>query len=212
MVTKQLLKRELFGSLVKQDSKTGYFSATDLARIGSMWRLSHGKEMFNLKYFFENKNTKEFVKFLEEEENCVAKINSKGKGQDTWVHPYLFIKIALAISPELEVRTYKWLYDELLKYRNNSGDSFKKMCGALYINRSNKATFAEDMKILCCRIRKECGVNENMNDKEAWNKATEKQLELRDKIHEYIAQFSDIIQGENLYDIAIKKAKEEVNA
>lgn len=212
MVTKQIMKRTLWGGEIKQDSQNCYFSANDLVLLGNKWRAEHGLSTFNLQQYFQRKDVKDFITFLEGSENCKAIIASRGRNAISWVHPYLFIEIALAISPELKVQTYKWLYDELVKYRNASGDSFKKMCGAIQIRIANQKDLVSEIKSVCFRIRKECGVNENMNDKEAWNKATEKQLELRDKIHEYIALFSDIIQGENLYDIAIKKAKEEVNA
>lgn len=212
MESKVILQRELLGGIIRQDSKSCYFSANDLVEVGSAWRRANGMSNFSLASFLQQKGTKEFIQFLEQEEGCKAIIASRGRNGTTWVHPYLFIEIALALSPELKVKTYKWLYDELVKYRNNSGDSFKKMCGAIQIRIANQKDLVSEIKSVCFRIRKECGVNENMSDKEAWNKATEKQLELRDKIHEYIAQFSDIIQGENLYDIAIKKAKEEVNA
>jgi hypothetical protein len=45
-----------------------------------------------------------------------------------------------------------------------------------------------------------------------WQEANEKQLKLRDKIHEYIALLSDIIRNrENLLEVAFKRAKEEIN-
>lgn len=210
MKTTVLIKRELFGSEISQNSQNNFFSATDLALAGNKWRVNNSMPLFNLSSFLQTKDTKEFIRFLEEEENCKAVISTKGRKGATWVHPYLFIEIALAISPELKVKTYKWLYDELVKYRNASGDSFKKMSGAIQMKIANQGNLVSEIKTVCKRIRKECGVNEDMSDKEAWNKASEKQLTLRNKIHEYIAQFSDIIQGDNLYDIAIKKAKEEI--
>ena len=90
----------------------------------------------------------------------------------------------------------------MLKYRNQSGVSYKKMCGALYLTQSNKSVFANDMQELANKIKKECNVND-------WEPATEEQLQLRDWIHNNIALLSDILQDrENLYAVAIKKAKE----
>ena len=44
-----------------------------------------------------------------------------------------------------------------------------------------------------------------------WQNASEKQLRLRDKIHDNISLLSDIIRDrELLYETAIKKAKEEI--
>lgn len=201
METQVIMKRKLFGEEISQNNQNCFFSATDLVRAGNKWRIENGLPIFNLVTFMQNKETKEFVNFLKEQYGEV-KINSKGRNGVTWVHPYLFIEIALAISPKLKVEVYSWLYDSLIQYRNNSGDSYKKMCGALYITQKNKRNFQDDIKLLALRIKKECGVDD-------WQHATEEQLKLRDKIHENIALLSDIINDRNtLYSVAIKKAKE----
>lgn len=212
MQTEVELIRKFGNGEIRQKSKSAFLCATDLVKVANDFRREKGLSDFNERVWFQSKGTKEFIAELEAQTGEPAIIKGRGRCSATWVHPYLFIDLALAINPKFKVEVYGWLYDELLKYRNSSGDSFKKMCGAIQIRIDNQRKLVPELQSICRRIRKECGVNENMNDKEAWNKATEKQLELRDKIHEYIAQFSDIIQGENLYDIAIKKAKEEVNA
>lgn len=201
METKVTMKRELFGEEISQNNLNSFFSATDLVRAGNKWRVSNGLPIFNLATFFQTKEVKEFMNFLKQEYGEI-KINSRGKYGTTWVHPFLFIEIALAISPKLKVEVYSWLYDSLIKYRNNSGDSYKKMCGALYITQTNKRMFAEDIKRLANRIKNECGVTD-------WEHATEEQLKLRDKIHDNISLLSDIIKDrETLFSVAIKKAKE----
>ncbi|MBO6101277.1 MAG: KilA-N domain-containing protein [Spirochaetaceae bacterium] len=201
MKTTVLMKRELFGAEISQNNQNCFFSATDLVRAGNKWRITNNLPMFDLKTFFQLKSTKEFMEFLSAQYG-VIKINAKGKNQHTWVHPFLFIEIALAISPKLKIEVYSWLYDSLIKYRNESGDSYKRMCGALYITQSNKSLFADDMKVLANRIKLECNV-------EDWNRATQEQLELRNRIHNNIAILSDILKDrENLYNVAIKKAKQ----
>ena len=56
-----------------------------------------------------------------------------GRGQHLWVHPLLFIDMALWLNPKLKLEVYEWLFDKLLMYRNDSGDSFKRMCGAFLL-------------------------------------------------------------------------------
>lgn len=202
MTTTVLMKRELFGCEIAQNNQNNFFSATDLVAAGNKWRIRNDLPIFSLKSFLQTKEAKEFIGFLEDEFG-VVKINSKGKNQHTWVHPFLFIEIALAISPKLKIEVYSWLYDSLIKYRNSSGDSYKKMCGALYLTQSNKSTFANDIKELAKRIKAECNVDD-------WEHASEEQLQLRDRIHNNIALLSDILTDrENLYSVAIKKAKED---
>lgn len=200
MKTSVEMKRELWGGEISQNSQTGFFSATDLVRLGNKWRVENGLPFFNLNTYFTTKSTKEFCEILQASEGKI-KINAKGKGQHTWVHPYLFIDIALAINTELKITVYKWIYDELIKYRNKSGDSYKKMAGALYLSINNKSKFKETLIDFANKIKNECGV-------EDWQHATEQQLELRNKIHEYVSIFSDIIHDEkNLIEVSIEKAK-----
>ena len=72
----------------------------------------------------------------------------------------LFIDIALWISPQLKLSVYEWLFDLLVEYRNDSCESYKYMCGALYTNCTNKATFHKYIINIGYEIKKACGVND----------------------------------------------------
>lgn len=199
MKTEVIMKRQLFGNEISQKSKSEFFSATDLIKAGNKWRVANGLDMFSLRNWLQNKKTKEFITFLEDEYGNV-KINSKGKNDHTWVHPFLFIKIALSINPKLEIKVYKWLYDCLLKYRNDSGDSYKKMTGSIYLNMTNKSEFREVVSRCAKKIKDSLGVID-------WNKATEEQLLKRNKIHENMSLVCDIINDiDKALDISITKA------
>ncbi len=201
MITEVVMKREIFGREISQKSKSEFFSATDLVRAGNIWRIGQGLEPFNMKMWLQSKRSKEFVAELEKEFGKV-KISGRGRGHHTWVHPFLFIDMALAISPKLKIEVYKWLYDSLLKYRNNSGDSFKKMSGALYLNAKNKSLYVADIKNYSNQIKKACKI------KTGWENATEKQLETRNRIHENISLLCDLIPNNDAVRIGIKKALE----
>ena len=203
MKTEVIMKRELFGKEISQKSKSEFFSATDLVLAGNQWRILHGMEFFKLTTWLAARSTKEFISELEKEYGNVI-IRSKGKNQHTWVHPFLMIDLALSINPKLKIEVYQWLYDSLLKYRNNSGDSFKKMSGALYNNASNKAFFPKEIKEYSREIRKACKVQD-------WQSATEKQLVLRDRIHENISLLCDLLPNDDAVRIGIKKALEGSN-
>jgi hypothetical protein len=202
MITEVIMKRQLFGSEVCQQSQSGFLSVTDLIKIGNNYRLANGLPMFNFNIWLQTKGTKEFVNQLEKQFGKI-KINSKGKNSHTWVHPYLFLDVALAINPEFKVTVYEWIYDSLLKYRNDSGDSYKKMCGSLYENCSNKSTFHRGVTKTAQLIQKSCGVND-------WQNASEDQLKLRDKIHENISLLCDVLRDNNeAIHLGIKKALEK---
>jgi hypothetical protein len=200
MKTEVIMKRELFGVEISQKSKSEFLSATDLVKAGNKWRRANNLTDFNLSQWLSKETTKEFINELTfKYGKCLIK--GRGRVANTWVHPFLFIDIALAISPKLKIETYEWLYDYLLHYRNTSGDSFKKMSGALYHNCSNKREFQEIIKDTSRKIKKAC----NINDWEDWQKASQNTLEKRDKIHENIALLCDILPLEEAVRIGILK-------
>jgi hypothetical protein len=204
METAVIMKRRLFDSEISQNSKTGFFSATDLMRAGNRWRINNSLQILDMNDWFNRESSKEFIKSLEVEFG-VVKISGRGRGVHTWIHPYLFIDMALALSPTLKIKVYSWIYDALIQYRNDSGDSYKKMAGALWLSQSNKSAFTKDICDIANRIREFCGVAD-------WQEASERQLRLRDKIHEYIALLSDIVrERNNLLDVSFERAKREID-
>ncbi|MHA1840448.1 MAG: KilA-N domain-containing protein [Candidatus Heimdallarchaeota archaeon] len=201
MKTEVIMKRELFGLPISQKSKSDFFSATDLEKAGNKYRSINGLPQFKLQEYFRKPSTIEFVDELEKKFKIVKKA-TRGRYANTWVHPFLFIDIALDISPKLKLETYSWIYDNLIKYRNESGDSYKKMCGALYNSCSNKLYFRELIKDTATLIMVECGVNN-------WQEASEKQLKLRDRIQNNISLLTDVLKNhKKAISYGIMKAKE----
>ncbi len=204
MKTEVIMKRELFGCEISQKSKSEFFSATDLVKAGNRWRAINGLSSFDVTVFFKRKDVKEFIGTLEEKYGTV-KISGRGRGKHTWVHPLLFIDIALAISPKLKIEVYEWLFDHLIKNRNDSGDSFKKMAGELYGNSRKKSIFPREIQKVGMLIKKACSVTD-------WQKATEYQLKKRDTLHESIALLASVLKdNEQAVRIAIDKNKENQN-
>jgi hypothetical protein len=204
MKTAVVMKRELFGREISQNSKNSFFSATDLIRAGNAWRIANYLSPIDLTAWLRKQSTKDFIEELERQ-FPVVKISARGRGQHTWLHPYLFIDLALDINPKLKVQVYSWLYDSLIQYRNSSGDSYKKMCSTLgrWIPRYQ---CPEAFQAVADIIRINCGVSN-------WQTATQEQLQLRDKIHEYVILLSDVLRDTtNLVEVAIEKAKKELES
>lgn len=196
MVTEVIMKRELFGYEISQKSKSEFFSATDLHRAGNAWRRKNNLCDFNMSSWLSSNGTKEFIKSLEKEFGQ-AIIKGRGKGHHTWVHPYLFIDLALAINPNLKIQVYKWLYDKLIEYRNYSGDSYKKMVGAIFDRYGNKALFPKYIQDCANKIKYALNVKD-------WNSSTEDQLKQRDKIHDYTAILINVMSDtDKALDLAI---------
>jgi len=197
MKTEVTMKRELFGHQISQKSKSEFFSATELVKAGIKWRIANGLSPFDMTQWLRTQSTKDFVSALENKYGKV-KISGQGRGVNTWVHPLLFIDMALAISPDLKIEVYEWLFDHLLKYRNDSGDSYKKMSGAIFHKIQNKQNFSFYIREVADRIRHACKV-------EDWQSAPESVLKKRDRIHENIALLCDILPVEDSVRIGIQK-------
>lgn len=186
MITEVIMKRELFGHQISQKSKSEFFSATDLQKAGNDWRRKNGLSDFNLSQFLKSKSTVQFINELEEKFNTKVVISGRGRTTATWVHPLLFIDIALSISPKLKIEVYDWIYDTLIKNRNNSGDSYKEMASALWQRHTNHREFPVFISKVADYIKNQIGVND-------WNEATTEQLQLRDKIHTAIKLYCNVL-------------------
>ena len=204
MNTEVILKRELYGGYISQKSKSGFFSQTDLFKIGNRYRTKNNLPIANHTDYYLLKGSKEFIKELEEKFGKV-KISARGRGEHTWIHPLLFIDIALWLNPKLKIEAYSWLYDNLLKYRNDSGDSYKRMCGALYV-RANKTDFVKNISKLADLIKKECG----LLDSEDWNNCDEWKLKLRDLMHDRIYILAEALNNnKEAIRLGIESAKKD---
>jgi len=187
MNTQVIMKRELFGAIIGQQSKTEFFSATDLMLAGNKWRYANSLSAFNLAQYMRSKSFLEFKEELESKYGNVVSV-SRGRKGSTWVHPLIFIDIALAINPKLKIEVYEWLFDNLIKYRNDSGDSYKQMCAAIFARYGNKREFHKYIQ----RVANYIKVSLKVND---WQLATAEQLYKRDLIHNSIRLLCNVLNN-----------------
>lgn len=134
MITNQIMKRPLADFTVEQRTKDGYFCLTGLL---NNWNIKMGTKK-ELKDYFENKATQEFVKALADEENLHGDkspyVKSKARldrGGGTWGHPLLFIDFAMWLNPHFKVKVLKFVSDQMLTYRNEAGDAYKQLSSAM---------------------------------------------------------------------------------
>jgi hypothetical protein len=139
MITNQIVKRQFMSSEVSQRTKDSYFNATELLSIYN----DRTKSSRRFADFWENKNTKEFILELESElgiynvENMAHSKTyqtTRGKGGATWMHPYLYVKFAMWLSPKFELQIIKWVYDNLIEFRNTAGVDYKEMSASVQRN------------------------------------------------------------------------------
>jgi len=201
------MKRILAGCEIRQDSQTKMLNANDLHIAGNTHRLSNGLTEKQLASYFSIDSTTELINAICAEEGIESsdvKKAKKGKDGGTWIHPILFVDMAMWYSPAFKVSVLKWVADGLLDVRNDSGDSFKKMNDVLLDcfpieYEKNKFLYAQ----IANKIASVCGLG---NEKDRWQHATIQQLEKRDLIQNNVILLADCLPN---IGTALKKAIEK---
>lgn len=119
---------------VKQRTKDGFFNATELLK---QWNRISGMKKEVTK-FLDLGSTSELVKIIMEREDLhtqdstyVKSRASRGDNAGTWMHPVLFIDFAMWINPSFKYDVIKFVYDDMIRYRNLAGDSYKELASAI---------------------------------------------------------------------------------
>lgn len=131
MKTNQVMIRPMGEFKVEQRTVDGFFNATELLK---QWNLHNGTKK-ELKHYFENQSANELINTIIERENLNSRksayLSSRGKNGGTWMHPILFIDFAMWINPSFKYDVIKFVYDEMIKFRNLAGDAYPSMCRAV---------------------------------------------------------------------------------
>ena len=134
MKTNQVLIRKMGDYEILQRTSDGMFNATSLLK---QWNLSSGQQK-QIGHYLENSATKEFIQALTEEQDSsyrnsvmIKSKANKGKNAGTWMDPLLFLDFAMWLNPAFKVKVLKFVYDELVRYRCDAGDSYREMAGAV---------------------------------------------------------------------------------
>lgn len=119
---------------VAQRTKDGMFNATALLKQWNEKSISERK-MAN---FFASEKTSEFVQTIMNKENLhtpkmvyVKSRASRGDNAGTWMHPMLFIDFAMWINPSFKYDVLKFVYDQMIKYRNDAGDAYRRLADSV---------------------------------------------------------------------------------
>lgn len=131
MKTNQEMVRRMGNLEVIQRTIDGYFNATKLVKL---WN-EHNSSNKELKKYFENDSTKELIATIVEKENLNGQkspyLTSRGKCGGTWVHPVLFIDLAMWLNASFKYDVIKFVSDEMIRYRNEAGDAYKELGSAI---------------------------------------------------------------------------------
>ena len=137
MKTNQIMTRPMGNFHVEQRTKDGYFNATSFVKQWNLNTQNSGDlKKKDIKDYLDNKATKEFLSALIQEENLNGEkspyLTSRGKySGGTWMHPIMFIDFAMWLNPAFKVKVIKFVYDQMIKYRNEAGDAYKELSSAI---------------------------------------------------------------------------------
>jgi len=156
MKTAVIMVRDLNWIKVRQNHKTWFFNANDLLEIYN----SQSDKQKELWVYMKSKSLKELQEAVIKDEisntNESRYLNSSNlKGKEistietkrwrvnwwTWMHPYIFMDFAMWLSADFKVTCLKWLYDNLIQFRDQCGDWFKEVNSALFNKTPNIPPF-----------------------------------------------------------------------
>ena len=192
MKTNQTLTRAMGKFEVFQRTSDGFFNATALLK---QWN-KDGKRK-DIDDFLGNKMTKEYITVIESKENLntqksgdlkVVK-SARGKNGGTWMHPFLFIDFAMWLNVEFKYDVIKFVYDQLIQYRNEAGDTYREM--AVQIARiSKKSDIPVNISSIASALNH---IVYGRHEREIRNKSAEEQsmrelLKLQIKVSELIKE------------------------
>lgn len=140
MITNQIMKRQLANFTVEQRTKDAFFNASNLLKQWNSDENLNAQKNGDYKRkdiddYFNNKATKQFIKALCGEEGYTkerpAWISTRGKNGGTWMSPLLFIDFAMWLNPVFKVKVLRFVYDQMLTYRNEAGDAYRELASAM---------------------------------------------------------------------------------
>lgn len=159
METNIILKskdRELFGIVIKQETKTGFLSVSELQKAYEVARWQYGwsdkrisdiqqTDAFKERVFYLLQNQgiikTSFTAFIEivEKEGITKVLKGLGvykttgarESKATFTNPYIWILLAMELNPMIYAKVVIWLTDSLVFDRVEAGDEFRPMNNAI---------------------------------------------------------------------------------
>lgn len=196
--------RELFGIVIRQDTKDSMLSLTDLqeaytrGRIQNGWRtkgevqhIINQKENAERIYYvlfeqkFINTDFSDFMQKVEEigmvkvlKECGVYRTTGRGENKQSVCNPYIWVLVAMELNPMLYAKVVSWLTDRLILNRIEAGNFYKSLSSALY--KIPEPNYPEIAKALNTKVfgKHETGIR---------NKGSQKQLSELARVEDNIA-------------------------
>lgn len=148
--------RELYGVVIKQETKTGFMSLTDLQEAYIHARVLNGWKDYRISHVLESSQNHERIYYVLKElglvktgitafmdqvdligitkvlkESGAYKTTGRGENKRVMCNPYIWVLIAMELNPQLYAKVVTWLTDKLIINRIEAGNFYKTLSGAL---------------------------------------------------------------------------------
>jgi len=158
-VTLQSTDREVFGIKVRQETKNGFMSITDLQQAYEKARWIHGWSDRRINDILQYQPTQHKVYYVLEERNLIKtgvpaftelvesqgiinvlkglgvwKTTGRGENRNVMCDKYVWTVIAMELNPLLSAKVLIWLTDTLIFDRMDAGSKFLPMNSAIARN------------------------------------------------------------------------------
>lgn len=162
--------RRLMGVVIPALSDNGFVNITLAMKVLSDDRLKKGlspKKLNDIiKYDGFQEKCREIISRLENRDLCkrinislqnktlnlsdlnkmgLACRKGKGDGQMWYMNPYLFLVVAMEMSPEVCADVVMWFVDNIVGVRNAAGDAYIEMCSSVSSLISDKSNLKESL-------------------------------------------------------------------
>jgi len=148
--------RQLFGTVIRQETKTGFLNLSDLQHCFDSIRVQKGWTNKNIQELIGRTENIERIYYILEKQNIITldlskfieMVNNKGiattlksfgeykttgarQTKTTYINPYIWILVALELSPEFYANAVIWLTDKLILNRIEAGNFYSALTNSI---------------------------------------------------------------------------------
>lgn len=192
VVMKSESDRNLFGIVIRQETKTGFLNLSDLQKAYEKQRIIDNWSEKRIDHIFTTESNTERIFYILKEQSFInvsfdtfmQSINDYGslfkylkkinvykttgarQTKTTWCNPYLWMLAALEMHPAIYGKTVIWLTDKLIINRIEAGNFYKGLTSA--ISKLQNVDYVKLAKALNYVVfgRHETGIRNFANQKE----------------------------------------------
>lgn len=149
--------RTIFGQVVRQETKTGMLNVSDLEKAANKRNVLNGYSVKHLSELMSRKENIERIFYILEKQMLINvdlstfiehvdnhgitttlkkfgawKTTGARQTKTIWANPYIWMLLALEMSPEIYGTAICWLSDKLIVNRIEAGNFYKDLAAAMY--------------------------------------------------------------------------------